>query len=386
MIPDKDTLFVSYSHHDIQARERLVPALRSSVGEALWIDEHKLDYGDRFDDEIRAALERSLAGVLLISQHFFDSEYIKSKELPFLIEQAERKELALGILFLTKTPDKPLTVAVDIDGEPREIRLDQTYHCFTTNEKALDKLDDPQKSDVVAEIANWADRKISPQPAPGDRAIEDPALAVRLRRLGSHWDRVFVLPDRQRPKPPPTETSTTPLRTRNASGEGLFSALFGIDRDYQGDLFRAAFGAGRPVNPTFGGLRIHLLLEADSAGDGLAMAPSRKTRRYTFADLRAVQIAGPILLHLCNRGEPCADAARHMRECLDHLALGCHRFDGEAKSAAYRKARDSAALAAMDLWLLASRGEDELQRAIEEDLMPAFAGLLRRSERRSRRA
>jgi hypothetical protein len=116
-----------------------------------------------------------------------------------------------------------------------------------------------------------------------------------------------------------------------------------------------------------------------------ALEPAAKIRRYTFADLRAVQIAAPICLALTERGTGFEEPAQRMRECLDNLALGCHRFDWVEKSAAYRHARDSASLAAMALWLHARDGEDELQEAIEQDLMPAFAGLLRRSERGARR-
>lgn len=115
-----------------------------------------------------------------------------------------------------------------------------------------------------------------------------------------------------------------------------------------------------------------------------ALAPGH-TRRYTLRDLKAVQMAMPIYRDLAARGNGSEQAAMHMRQCLDHLALGCHRYDQREKTTAYRAARDAASLAAMELLLgQKTEAEDPLLRSIEQELMPAFAGLLRRSERRTR--
>lgn len=75
------------------------------------------------------------------------------------------------------------------------------------------------------------------------------------------------------------------------------------------------------------------------------------------------------------------------RACLDQLAVGCHRYDRQEKTLAYRAARDAASLAAMELLLHSDANpQDGLLDAIEQELMPAVAGLLRRSERRGRTA
>jgi excisionase family DNA binding protein len=106
------------------------------------------------------------------------------------------------------------------------------------------------------------------------------------------------------------------------------------------------------------------------------------TQRYTLRDLKAVQLAIPVYRQLVERGAGYEAAALHMRECLDQLAVGCHRYDRQEKTLAYRAARDAASLAAIDLIL--SQGADAsepLLDAIEQELMPAMAGLLRRSER-----
>ncbi|HEY5869239.1 MAG TPA: helix-turn-helix domain-containing protein [Candidatus Tectomicrobia bacterium] len=107
-------------------------------------------------------------------------------------------------------------------------------------------------------------------------------------------------------------------------------------------------------------------------------------RRYPLRNLKAVQLAAPIYRQLAAHGAGCDKAATHMRICLDHLVLGCHRYDRQEKTVAYRAARDAASLASMELLLCNDATQaDPLLDAIEQDLMPAFAGLLRRSERRT---
>ena len=112
-----------------------------------------------------------------------------------------------------------------------------------------------------------------------------------------------------------------------------------------------------------------------------ALAPSGRNRRYVFGDLKAVQLATPIYRDLLARGAQWEPAAAQMRVCLDQLAVGCHRYDRREKTAAYRVARDAASLAAMELWLQSANAAEPQLNAIEQELLAAIAGLLRRSER-----
>jgi excisionase family DNA binding protein len=113
-----------------------------------------------------------------------------------------------------------------------------------------------------------------------------------------------------------------------------------------------------------------------------ALTPG-KERRYTLRDLKAVQLAIPVYQQLVALGSAGEQAGAHMRLCLENLALGCYRYDRQEKTLAYRAARDAASLAAMEL-LLRDNAPKSLLETIEQELMPAFAGLLRRSERRAR--
>jgi excisionase family DNA binding protein len=118
-----------------------------------------------------------------------------------------------------------------------------------------------------------------------------------------------------------------------------------------------------------------------------ALKPSGKKRFYTLRDIKAVQLATPLYRELLTRGDGWQKAAQHMRECLDQLAVGCHRYDRREKAAAYSAARDAASLAAIEIVLAHENNDDRTEQTlldtIEQELMPAFAGLLRRNENKT---
>jgi len=126
------------------------------------------------------------------------------------------------------------------------------------------------------------------------------------------------------------------------------------------------------------------LREAVEEGLGLSGDSERKTR-YSVRDLKAFQLALP--LH--RKASECLGtdhpATTALRQVLEHLAQGCHRFEHADKIAAYRQARDSASLAICELVLCGRDEAEAMVAGIEQELMAALAGLLRRLEWRRRR-
>lgn len=103
---------------------------------------------------------------------------------------------------------------------------------------------------------------------------------------------------------------------------------------------------------------------------------------YTLSQLRAFQAGAPLLASTAPLGV--AEATRTLRAALHRLAVGFHRFHREEKLAALREARDLAATAAAELMLDGRPEAAALAKRIEEELLPAVGGLLRRAERRER--
>ena len=126
------------------------------------------------------------------------------------------------------------------------------------------------------------------------------------------------------------------------------------------------------------------LRAAVEEGLGLSDAGERKAR-YSVRDLKAFQIALPVQRQAVERLGADHPATAALRQVLECLARGCHRFEHGAKAEAYRQARDAASLAVCELVMCGSPESNELVVSIEQELMAALAGLLRRLDARSRR-
>jgi len=94
-ITDTKKVFISYSHKDIEYRERLQIQLKQLVRqkriEKIWSD-HKIKAGDNWNAEIENNLKEADIVFLLISDFFLASDYIYEKELPIVKELYENNE------------------------------------------------------------------------------------------------------------------------------------------------------------------------------------------------------------------------------------------------------------------------------------------------------
>lgn len=117
--------------------------------------------------------------------------------------------------------------------------------------------------------------------------------------------------------------------------------------------------------------------------DALELKPS-DAQRYSVMDLKAFQLGLPLYRQACELLGEQHRAALALRQALEHLARGCHRYDKDEKIAAYRTARDEASLAVCEL-LIAGDAASSLVMPIEQELMAALAGLLRRLDRIGKR-
>ena len=84
-------VFVSYSRKDQVWRDRFVEhlsVLEQSFNLDVWYD-NRVGIGGDWFAEIKDALERSVAAVLLISASFLTSDFIKHEEIPQILGRAE---------------------------------------------------------------------------------------------------------------------------------------------------------------------------------------------------------------------------------------------------------------------------------------------------------
>lgn len=122
-------VFLSYAHKDIEWRDELMtmlaPVLRGRTLE-IWHD-GKIKPSQDWRSEIKAALRRAHAGVLLVSKHFLASEFIAKEEQSFLIAAAQKAKVKLSWVLIgdcvwDKEPIATLQALHDIAKPLRALR------------------------------------------------------------------------------------------------------------------------------------------------------------------------------------------------------------------------------------------------------------------------
>ncbi len=95
-------IFVAYAHEDkrwldLEYRFNLIPFLKESLRRdhvEFWFDKELMG-GDEYKRLIESEIDQAQIALLMVSQHFLNSEFIETFELPRIAARAERKELVV---------------------------------------------------------------------------------------------------------------------------------------------------------------------------------------------------------------------------------------------------------------------------------------------------
>lgn len=104
--PPPRKVFISYSRKDKRSKDQLKKNFTPVIENGnlnVWIDESNIDVGDDWERKIDKALTESELAVLLMSENFFDSEYIRKKELPYIIKNAKKKRMSVVPVSIRKS-------------------------------------------------------------------------------------------------------------------------------------------------------------------------------------------------------------------------------------------------------------------------------------------
>jgi tetratricopeptide (TPR) repeat protein len=100
------TVFVSYSHKDKTSKGRLLAQLGAVARLGLidlWEDK-RINAGDAWYPEIRAALEKAAAAVCLISPNYLSSDFILKEEVSYFVAHREQRGLLLLPVLVSECP------------------------------------------------------------------------------------------------------------------------------------------------------------------------------------------------------------------------------------------------------------------------------------------
>lgn len=136
------SVFLSYSHHDDVVLEGLLPYLGTLEREGyatVWSD-RRLQEGQDWRREIDAALEGASIAVLLISEAFLASQFIRDEELPRILRRQLDGRLTVMPVFVSpSTVNSAWIPVVDHTGQQRRLTL-SAFQGFGTPESTLVEL------------------------------------------------------------------------------------------------------------------------------------------------------------------------------------------------------------------------------------------------------
>jgi len=187
----RDVVFISYSHRDGDWLSRLLTSLKVYASLDVWADKY-IEAGGQWRRDIATALSRSSVGVLLVSDHFLASDFIRNEELPQLLNAADAGDMTL------------FAIAVSASGY-KATPLSQLQFAHSPDEP-LDGMRVPKRNAAFAHLAEQiatAAQKVAASPRPpvrSERAAVAPLAPV------TQTGRISVLHGA------PATTSSSPAR------------------------------------------------------------------------------------------------------------------------------------------------------------------------------
>jgi formylglycine-generating enzyme required for sulfatase activity len=186
--PERDQLFISYSHVDRECVERLQKMIRPLVrshGLRLW-DDSQIQPGDKWREEIETALAAAKVALLLVSSDFLASEFVTNSELPQLLTAAE--EEGLRILWVPLRPSLVTVTPI------------YAYQGLGDPGRPLAGMDPVEQEEALVEIALAIEKALAPrQDSPSAAVNQKGNPAERPQKPAAHGNGSTDLPggDRQ---------------------------------------------------------------------------------------------------------------------------------------------------------------------------------------------
>ncbi len=163
-------IFISYAHKDEKWKNRLVIQLEVLQLEGfcdIW-DDRKIGVGDDWKPGIETALKEADIAILMVSADFLVSNFIRTEEVPRILERRKNQQGFLAIpVFVKPCPWQKVAWLQKFQGEPRDGK--------TLEERDGDGQAERILADLAGKIAEriQADDRTGVSPSPG-RQVSQP--------------------------------------------------------------------------------------------------------------------------------------------------------------------------------------------------------------------
>lgn len=148
-------LFISYAREDMVWCQRILKYLQPAVDGGklrIWVDEH-IKLGEVWEPELEARLNESSLALLLVTPSFLVSDYIKSKELPWLLHRRALGKLhAIPVLIEPCLVDAYAYPYLDAEGNEQSIYLNELLFA-RAGDRSVAELDRSQQNVFIDKLA-----------------------------------------------------------------------------------------------------------------------------------------------------------------------------------------------------------------------------------------
>jgi len=118
----KQTIFISYSHHDEPFKEQIINFFKGAKMPntfQAWSD-RDIHLGEEWEKKIFEAIDQANGAVLIITNNFLCSDYIINKEIPLLLKRNENDDLSLFPILFDPCPWEQHTWLTPLQMLPRD--------------------------------------------------------------------------------------------------------------------------------------------------------------------------------------------------------------------------------------------------------------------------
>jgi len=102
----KQSIFISYSHQDETYKDLVIKFLKSAnmPGSFKAWSDRDIEIGSQWETEICSAIDHAKAAIFLISENFLSSDFIRTKEVPLLLNRCKTDQICVYPILIKSCP------------------------------------------------------------------------------------------------------------------------------------------------------------------------------------------------------------------------------------------------------------------------------------------